>query len=128
MTFGKFFGFAFLLWAIQAVVKVLFINGYGLDTQAMEYLYWLLIAIVTIALVRRLGYINYLEAMLVAGFWFFIGLIMDFILTSPILGEIIASRWEVWVGYAVMLLVTFFFHKKRHIQVRKEQAAHHGHH
>lgn len=128
MTIGKFFGFAFILWGIQAVVKVLFVNVWGLEDPVFEYVYWLLIGVVSIALVRRLGYINFLEAMLVAGFWFLIGLVLDFVITSPIVGFLIAGRWQVWVGYVVMMLAIFFFHKKRHIQVRQEQAAHHGHH
>lgn len=125
MTFGKFFGFAFLLWLFLAAVKVFFVKMLGLDGGFTEYAYWFFIAIFSIALSRRLGHINFLEAMLVAGFWFLISLVLDFLVTSPLAGSLILSRWQVWVGYLVMALSIFFFHKKRHVHVREQQAAHH---
>jgi hypothetical protein len=125
MTLTKFFGYAILLWILLAVIKVVFIKILSLDTQVLEYVYWFLMGMFSISLARRLGPINFLEAMLVAGFWFFVNLILDFILTSPIVGSLILARWEVWVGYAVMILSIFFFHKKRHVVIRKEQAAQH---
>jgi hypothetical protein len=128
MTIKKFFGFAILLWFFLAVVKVVFIKILDLDSRALEYVYWLLMAMFSIALARRLGAISFLEAMLVATFWFLVNVILDFLVTSIAVGFLILSRWEVWVGYAVMLVSIFFFHKKRHIVIRKELAAHHQEH
>lgn len=125
MTFKKFIGFGILLWLFLAVIKVAFLKVFSLTNPYYEYVFWLLLVIFTISLSRRLGHINFLEAMLVAVFWFLVNLILDFIITSPFVGFLILGRWQVWVGYALMMLAIFFFHKKRHIQIRHEQEHHH---
>jgi hypothetical protein len=110
-------------------VKVLFFKILNLTGDSLEYIFWLVLAVTAVALVRRLGVINYLEAAFVAIMWFLSNLFFDLLITIQILGVGLLSKWQLWIGYIILMLAIFFFHKKRHVEIRKEQAAHHhGHH
>lgn len=128
MTFGKFFGLGFVLAVILSALKIFYVQIFNDQSQAVQYAFWLVVILVTIACVRRLGVINYLEAFLVCGFWFIGVLFFDFLITSQILDFSIFARLDIWIGHAIMLLSIFLFHKKRHVKIRKEHAAHGAHH
>ncbi len=128
MTFGRFFGLGFVLAILLAALKIFYIQIFNADTQAVQYGFWFFTIIITIACVRRMGVINFLESFLLCGFWFIMTIFFDFLITSQIVGFNMFSRLDIWVGYAIMTLSIFLFHKKRHIQIRKEHAAHGGHH
>ncbi len=128
MTFTRFFGFGFLLWLLLAVGKALFLNVLNLDSLWLQFLYAVFVFVVAVACTRRLGVINYLEGAMVAILW----------TVGVLLGDVIflwaIFRWEIfvhlvsWIGYLLTVIAIFLFHKKRHVQVRKELAEHHGHH
>jgi len=129
MTAKKFFLFLILQLLLLLGIKLLFFKAFGITDVFMEYAYWALIAVVVVAMARRLGVMNYLEAIFVAVTWFLANLFFDLIITGALLGYSMFTRWQLWVGYLIMMLSIFVFHKKRHVQIRKEQAAHHhGHH
>jgi hypothetical protein len=128
MTIKKIFLFLFLQLIILLAVKLVFFKVFNVTSDGAEYFYWVVLAIVGVALVRRLAVINYLEAAFVALLWFLFNVFFDLIVTARFLGIGMFGKWQLWVGYLVLILSIFFFHRKRHVEIRKEQAAHHHDH
>jgi hypothetical protein len=128
MTFGKFFGLGFVLAILAAAIKVFYFQALNPDSVGVMYVLGVFLVIITIACVRRLGVINYLEAFLTAGMWFLFQLFFDFLITTQVVGLKFYTRYSTWIAYALVVLTVILFHKKRHIQIRKEHAAHGGHH
>ncbi len=125
MTFKKVLFISFFEWLFLTLLKVVYFQGNFFSGELSQYLYWGAILIVTTFLVRRLGVLNFLEAGAIAVFWFLAFLFLDFILVSGYLGMGMFSQGAFWVGHMCMMFAVFFFHNKRHIQIRKEHAAHH---
>jgi hypothetical protein len=128
MTFRKFFGLAFLLWFLLFIEKVIFLRVFSFSGWGMSLTYGILLVILTLSCVRRLGIINYLEALLALFVWFAIIVILDYIALSAIMDINYYGTWQIWAGYFAMMLAIFFFHKKRHVAIRRELAEKHGHH
>lgn len=125
MTFKKVLLITFLEWLFLALAKIVYFQDIIFSGGVSQYAYWGVILIITTFLVRRLGVLNFLEAGSIAVFWFLAFLFLDFILVSGYLGMGIFSQGAFWVGHMCMMFAVFFFHHKRHIQIRKEHAAHH---
>ena len=119
MTAKRFLVLAFVVVLCLGIIKLLFTNFLA-DTSAFYYLELVLIALVSMAASRRLGTINYLEALLAIGMWWLFALVFDFFITSAFVGFEIFRDGHFWIGYLVMGLAVFFFHKKRHIKLRHE--------
>ncbi len=130
MTLKKLFVYSVLQWVILALLKIWFFNSqifsnYGLQ----ELVFWAAVAAVAAAIVRRLGVLNFLEAFFLIIAWFLGDLLFDLLATSIYTGLSIFYNPAYWLGYAALAVAIIFFHKKRHIQVRKElHAKHYGHH
>ncbi len=120
MTPKRFLLLGFALVFALGVIKFLFINILVGDNVAFYYTEWTLIALASIAAARRLGIINYLEAILAAGMWWLFALVFDFLITSALVGFDMFRTRELWIGYLVMVVVIFIFHKKRHVKLRHE--------
>lgn len=130
MTIKKLLIFIFLQWLFLTLLKVLFFKYLNFSSANLQYsLYWLLTAVVAVALARRLGVINYLEAFFAVIVSFVVDIFTDLILTTLFTGFAIFAQWQFWVGYLAMALAVVIFHKKRHIAIRKgiytERAGHH---
>lgn len=127
MTLKSFFFITLLQWAAMLLLRFFYFKGNFGEGNIEYYIYFFLIAFFTLVLVRRVGTINFLEAIFICFFWFCAFVFLDLIVTSAFLGVDIFKNWGFWVGYLIMVLVAFLFHKKRHVQIRKEQHKH-GHH
>ncbi len=127
MTIKKFFIVFLLQFLAFSALKVVFYRSFDYTSIFWEFLYWAATVIITVVLVRRLGVINFLEAMFVAGFWLVFDFLLDFFITWPLSGTMIYATLALWAGYLFMVLFVFFLHQKRHIHIRKEQAARHHH-
>lgn len=123
MTYKKLFGFGILLTTVLVILKIIF---FGYFTWAgsiqLHILYWLVVWILAIALVRRLGFITMLEAVVVMVLWLIIQLIGDGAVATPMLGWRVLVDPSFALGYLFMPLAIFLFHKKRHVE-RRQQAA-----
>ena len=129
MTFRSFFFYSFLQWLLLAILKVAFFRNDFLGNAGLQNLLFLALTfMVVVACVRRLGVVNYLEAILIIFVWVVGNALGDLIITSIYTGIGIFSMWSLWVGYLVSALTIMLLHKKRHIEIRKEQHAHHHGH
>jgi hypothetical protein len=124
MTFSRFFGFGFLLWLLLAVLKAAFLGS----SIPLQVLFGILVFLVTLACSRRLGVINILEGGMAAAVWTVGILIADWLILDHIFHLDIFHQGIVWISYLIVLFGVFFGHKKRHIQIRQELAAHSHHH
>ncbi len=127
MTFTRFFGFGALLWILLALLKAVFLNILNLDSVLLQMFFGFLVFVISMACARRLGVINYLEGALVTTIWTLGLLFFDFFVLRIILGIFVFSKTVLWLGYGLTAVAIFLFHKKRHIEIRKELAAHHAH-
>ncbi len=127
MTSKRLFFLGLILWLILAIVKYFFFLYLDLNSLLVQIIFGFLVVVCTMACARRLGVINYLEACLAGFVWFFIALVLDFLITQRFIGLSLFANWILWAGYALVLVSVLFFHKKRHVAIRKEHAAHHGH-
>lgn len=126
MTPKKFFLLFFAQWLILALLKAWFFNSQIFANPGFQQtVYWILTAVITAALVRRFGHISFLEAFIVAVVWTLGNLLLDLILLSPYTGLSIFSAAEYWWGFLIMAAAIMVFHKKRHIQIRREMHAKH---
>lgn len=123
MTFSKLFGFGFALAVVFSAFTIAFGQYLNSENLAIQIFHYLLVFIFSIALIRRLGVINYLEAFSVMGLWFFLRILVDLIVTGPIVGYKMYASPSIWIDYLIFLLALFLFHKKRHVDIRKKLAS-----
>jgi len=128
MTFAKFFGLGFTLAVLAAAAKILFLNVLNPESGAVLYGFWFFMVLFTVACVRRLGVIQYLEASLVIITWFGIIMVVDLIVVAPVAGIRVFTTLNIWIANLIILASIWLFHKKRHVQIRKEHAKHSAHH
>lgn len=125
MTPKKFLAFFFLQWLLLALLKAWFFK-YEIFANAglQQVAFWLATAAVVAAIVRRFGTITFFEAFFVVFVWSLGNLLLDLLLLSPSTGLSIFSSTQYWWSFAVLIAAIMLFHKKHHIKIRHEQAAH----
>lgn len=119
MTFKGLFGYGILLAIVMMAVNFVFGRYLNIDSIWIQVIECLFIAGFSIGFARRLGTINYLEAILVIGVWLIISLMVNYFL----LGTSVFATGYFWISYAVMALAIFISHKKRHVEIRREMAS-----
>lgn len=124
MTATKLLWYGILLAVGMAPVKIFFYRNLDWESSgAVHYIYWLFIAFFSVALVRRLGHISFLESFIVIGLWTFFMLLLDLMFTAQVLDYRIFINIPFVLGYFIMIVACFMFHKKRHVKIRHEMAA-----
>ena len=126
MTLGKITILGLLLWLLLLSEKFLFFGAIATAGVWKLWAYYLIIIIICRVLARRLGILNFLEAFFVATIWLLIVLLFDYWVGKRLLGNFVFQDKHYWYGYIAAFVSVFFLHKKRHIQIRKEQAARHN--
>ncbi len=123
MTYKKLFGFGILLAAVLVILKIVL---FGYFTWAgsfdLHVVYWLIVWVLTTALVRRLGFITMLEAVVVMVLWLLLELIGDGAVATPMVGWRVLIDPSFALGYLFIPLAIFLFHKKRHVERRQQLA------
>lgn len=121
MTFTKIITFGLFLGIVLAAAKIFLVQSFEWDTTPIaHYILWAIGSFFSVALVRRLGVITYLESFIVMGFWLIFLLIIDGVLVGYLVGYHMFATIPFWLSYLVVLLSIFLFHKKRHIAKREE--------
>jgi hypothetical protein len=124
MTIKSFFIFSFLQWLLFLGLKVLFFNHVFFANANVQYLvFWLCAAVLSAAMVRRLGVLNFLEAFFIVLAWVLGDLFLDLLITSAVVGVYIFQKWQFWMAYLFYVIFILFAHKKRHILIRHELRA-----
>ena len=100
-------------------VKVIFFGILNVNLLPIVIVYYVLLAAMSIAVVRRFGPLNYFEMFFVMIIWLIISLVADFVITSSFAGREIYSSANFWWSYAVVLLAMLMFFKKEHVEIRK---------
>lgn len=123
-----FFLFTFLQFGILIPVRILFLGGHEyLSSGLQNGIFWLFNIVLSAAFIRRMGVLNFMEAFFIFLVWFLGGMFLDLLITSAFVGTAVFSQSAYWYGFLFMLLSIMFFHKKRHIHIRKELHARHQH-
>lgn len=122
MTFARFFGLGFVIAILTAFLELVFLNVLNPEALGIKILFWVLLGVVSIALVRRLGVLQYLESFFVILSWLVFSLIVDALFTQQFVAAGFWTNVAVWIGRLVSALAILFFHKKRHVEIRKELA------
>ncbi len=121
MTPGKFLLLTAIAVVLTILAKLFFFTALNIGNIYIVYLFWLVIALISIACSRRLGVISYIEATLVLALWLVLTLFLDLLITAAVAGIDIYRHAYLWVSYGVMVITIFLFHKKRHVEVRHIQ-------
>lgn len=120
MTQKSFWLYALLQFVILTLLKIWFFAHQVFANPGIQATaFWLLCALLGIALIRRIGIINYFEAMYVILIWVVGDLLIDLIVTSNYTGTSIFSSSVYWSGIVALAAGSFFLHKKRHVAIRK---------
>jgi len=119
----------FIGWLVEAVfsifLKLFFFHWLDLHSMLLQaWLFWFTVFIIYTAIIRRMGTLNYLEAGLISFCWTVVNIALDFFITKAIVSEKMFSTGQYWVGAFALVLAVFFFHRKRHVEIRKAKAHH----
>lgn len=123
MTPEKFLTFTAVSLVLTTAVKVFFISALNIESLYIVYTMWALLALISIACVRRVGVINYIESVLVLVIWIFSGMFLDLLILYSLEGPDIYRHLYLWGTYLVIGLTVFLFHKKRHVEIRRVKKA-----
>lgn len=107
------------LQVMFVILKVFFFGFLNVELLPILVVYYLVLAGMSIAVVRRFGPLNYFEAFLVIALWLIIALLSDYLVTANLAGKEIYSDGHFWWSYAVVVLAILIFHKKQHVEVRR---------
>ncbi len=104
------------------LTKLLFLNVLNVDNVFIHYGMLVAIMLIAIAVVRRMGVLNYLENIFLIIVWLITSIIVDFVITTSFTGRDVFKTWYFWLAYLAMCLAMFLFHKKSHVELRKMMA------
>lgn len=104
------------------LTKIFFINSLNMESWTVTILYYLALTIITIAVSRRMGTLNYFEDIFLIVVWLIVSLIVDFVITTSVTGKDVYTTSYFWISYLVISVSLLLFHKKVHVEVRKANA------
>lgn len=101
------------------LTKVIFIHYLNIDILGVKIAYFLFLIVFTIAIVRRMGVINYIECFFLMIVWIVVMTLVDMAVTTPLIGREMYHHAYFYWSYLAVFLSILFFHKALHVQVRK---------
>ncbi len=119
MTAAKLIGYGLALGLISALSKLVFYRFLNFESIFIILILYVFIILCTIAFVRRLGVINYLESFIIMVSWFILSIPLDLVFVGLFLGTEPYQTFSLWLVYPTIMLTVFLSHKKRHIDIRK---------
>lgn len=119
MTIASLLIGTFTSQVIFVLLKVFFFKSLDLSNSLVIALFYIVFVIAIIAIVRRLGILNYLESIFLSAVWLITSLIVDAVITGTVVGYDMYKTWTYWLSLLVMIVVVMSFHKKQHVEVRK---------
>ncbi|HYF05453.1 MAG TPA: hypothetical protein VEA59_04750 [Patescibacteria group bacterium] len=128
MSFTRFLGLGFLYVVLVCIGKLFVVQFLGTGSSNVWWMFVLYISLIAVALIRRLGVINFLESFLTIGTWTFFSLTGDVVVSANLAGLVIYKTWYFWLGYLVAAVCMLLLHKKQHVLGKKLRKAHGAHH
>ncbi len=123
MTIARLFIGTVVSQILFVLTKLLFINVLNIDSAIFQYGMSFVLALITIAIIRRMGVLNYLESFFTTIVWLVISLVTDLVITTSFTGRDVYKTWYLWISYIVVIVAMIIFHKKIHVETRKLHAA-----
>ncbi len=108
-----------IVQVLLMITKVIFFRFLNTDLLPILILYYFILAVISIAVVRRLGVLNYFEGILVTIIWLVLNILIDLLITQAIIDNGVFSNVHFWISYLVLPLTVLIFHKKAHVETRK---------
>lgn len=99
--------------------KVIFIHYLVIDLLMVKIAFFVAIILITIAVVRRMGTLNYLESILLCVVWLVVTILVDMAITSFLIGRDMYGHWYYYLSIVAILVSVMVFHKSLHVEVRK---------
>lgn len=100
--------------------KIIFGQFFDTSSENLIIAYLAVIAVYSIAIIRRAGILSYPEVVLVGIVWTLVAMFIDlFVTASFFFGLTMYLQPFLWLGYLVPLAAIFLFHKKRHVHIRR---------
>lgn len=119
MTIASLLIGTFVSQVLFVIAKILFFNSLNMENMGVVIAFYVVLVLITIAVARRMGTLNYFESIFLAIVWLLITLFTDFVVTTAVLGRDVYSSMHWWIGVLIIPLAVFVFHKKLHIEARK---------
>ena len=119
MTIAKFLTGVFASQILFIITKIIFINYLNIDSYFFIAVMWIVLSAITIAIVRRMGVLNYFESFFIAVVWTVFSLVLDLLITTAVTGRDVYRTYYFWLSYLLVILVIIIFHKKAHVQMRR---------
>lgn len=119
MTSGKIFVYGLLYACGIAILKLFSYNVLNIESVFIIIFIYLFILLGGIAMVRRIGIINYLESIIIIIVWLIFSLILDVFTFGFSYNLDVYTKPSFYGTYLIIITAVFFFHKKRHIDIRK---------
>ena len=122
LTLGQLVSKTIILYAILVITKVVFFTYLNIDLWPILILFYVVVAATAIAVVRRFGDINYFESFLILLVWIVVGLLVDVIITSKLVGDGFFTNKHEWLSYIAVIAAVLVFDRKEHVATRKAAA------
>ena len=101
----KFLGYGGIIWGVAFIVVSIFI-GFKVSSQIIVQGITTLAVVITAFLLAKSLNVSTMKEMLKYSFsWVIVGLILDALITARFTGWEFFSRWEMWLGYLLILVV-----------------------
>jgi len=118
MTAKRFYFVLLLQAAVFFALRYVYFSSVNYGAPGWEFLYCAAVAVATTFLIRGVGVMNYLEAMFAAFLWVVLDLLVDALVTGPLVGYAMFATASLWAGYGTMAVFVFIMNKKRYVAIR----------
>lgn len=117
LNWKKTIGFGIIIWVVIFIFVTILV-GFKVNTEA--FFWWLITEIVliitTVILAKKLTLTKIQVALSTGLVWVIITLILDLIITARFTTMEFFNSWQIWVSYAIILVVPVFCIKKEMTQ------------
>ena len=101
----KFLGYGGIIWGVAFIVASLFV-GFKVSSQIIIQGITTLAVVITAFLLAKSLNVSAIKEMLKYSFsWVVVGLILDALITARFTGWGFFSRWDIWLGYLLILVI-----------------------
>lgn len=112
MNYKKLIGFGVLIWAVAYVLAMAFYAYHVLGALWAKIILDIVVAVFAFFAACNLKKSSALKILAYSVVWVIIAFLLDLLLTVPYSGMGIYKTWDLWIGYALVLIVPLFAVKK----------------